>query len=326
MNIKTWVTLCLATVMTASVAGCGPSAERADADPATAPLDAAPLGVAEGAEAPGEGDTAGLSPAQHEATKAAAVPVDITNSIGMKLVLIPAGEFMMGSGKSPEALAAEFEIKAGYFEDEHPQHRVRLTKPFYLGNCEVTQGQWERVMGTRPWSDIYYMKEGSEYAATHVSWEDAVAFCRKLSAKEGKEYRLPTEAEWEWACRAGTTTAYHFGDDGSRLSDYASWGRLFGNGNCVDLVGQKKPNPWGLYDMHGNVWEWCADWFDYYVNSPVEDPQGPTNGSIRVARGGSWESFAENLRSAHRGAFTPDYRHYALGFRLALVPADESSK
>ena len=177
----------------------------------------------------------------------------IENSIGMVLVPIPAGEFMMR---------------------DQPLHRVTLTKSFYLGRTEVTQGQWKAVMGTTPWNSEKFVKEGDDYPATNVGWEDAVEFCRKLSEKEGVEYRLPTEAEWEYACRAGTTTAYSFGDDESQLGEYA-WIEE----NTVDvgekyahIVGQKKPNPWGLYDMHGNVFEWCQDWYGEYPSGAVTDP------------------------------------------------------
>ncbi len=244
-------------------------------------------------------------------------PREIENSIGMKLILIPPGEFQMGSPESGEDRD----------DDEGPMHRVRLTKPFYLGLHEVTQGEWERVMGTRPWSGKSYVKEGSDYAATHVSWEDAVEFCKKLSAKEGREYRLPTEAEWEYACRAGTETAYQFGDDASRLGDYA-W--YYDNAWDADekyahVVGRKQSNGFGLFDMHGNVWEWCTDWFDsdYYANSPVDDPTGPASGSYRVYRGGCWFLNAWGCRSAYRCRNTPGIRSYYLGFRVALVPADE---
>ena len=172
----------------------------------------------------------------------------LTNSIGMKLKLIPAGEFQMGSPANEEDR-----------EDDEHHHRVRITKPFYLGVYEVTQGQWEAVMETRPWSDKGYVKEGPDYAASYVSWDAAREFCELLSKREGKTYRLPTEAEWEYSCRGGTTTAYHFGNNASRLGEYA-WYDV--NASDVDeqyshRVGQKKANPFGLHDMHGNVLPWC---------------------------------------------------------------------
>ena len=244
---------------------------------------------------------------------------EVTNSIGMKLKLMPAGEFLMGSPETEE----------NRDDDEH-QHRVRITKPFYLGVTEVTQGQWEAVMGTRPWSGETYVKEGSDYAASYVSWEDAVEFCKKLSSKEGTTYRLPTEAEWEYACRGGTTTVYHFGDDASRLGDYA-W--FDDNAHDVDekyahRVAQKKANPYGLHDMHGNLWEWCADWYDsdYYENSPTDDPAGPTTGSSRVLRGGGWYDYPRGCRSAYRCLNSPGFRIYVLGFRVASVPVDASGR
>jgi formylglycine-generating enzyme required for sulfatase activity len=242
-------------------------------------------------------------------------PKDFTNSIGMKLKLIPAGEFQMGSPADKEDR-----------DDEH-QHPVRITKPFYVGVTEVTQGQWEAVMGTRPWSDEEYVKDGPDYAASYVSWEDAREFCERLSKREGKTYRLPTEAEWEYSCRGGTTTAYHFGDDASRLDEYAWF-----DDNAYDVdekyahrVGQKKANPFGLHDMHGNVWEWCADWYesDYYKASPVDDPTGPSTASDRVYRGGSWSFSARFCRSADRSWNARSRRGSYLGFRVALVPSSE---
>lgn len=150
------------------------------------------------------------------------VPVEITNSIGMKLKLIPAGEFLMGSPEDDK-----------YRSPNEQEHCVRITKPYYQGTTEVTQGQWEKVMGNRPWSGELFVKEGSDNAATHVRWDDAVEFCKKLSAQEGRTYLLPTEAEWEYACRAGTTTVYSFGDDSSSLGSYAWF-----DGNA-DQVGEE---------------------------------------------------------------------------------------
>jgi formylglycine-generating enzyme required for sulfatase activity len=249
-------------------------------------------------------------------------PKQFTNSIGMQLVKIPAGEFMMGSGKSAAETAKLFDSKAEYYEDQHPQHRVQITKPFYMATTEVTQGQWKTVMGTEPWKGEEDVKEGADYAASYVSWEDATEYCRKLSQKEGKTYRLPTEAEWEFACRAGSTTMYSFGEDASRLGDYAWYDK-----NAYDVgekythrAGRKKANAFGLYDMHGNVWEWCQDWYgeDYYGKSPISDPSGPSSGSTRVLRGGSWSRSALLNRSANRLWLSPDYRSYlrGLGFRV----------
>lgn len=256
----------------------------------------------------------------------------LTNGIGMKLTLIPAGEFLMGSGTSAEEIARIFDSKAEYFEDEFPQHRVRITQPFYMQSTEVTQGQWKSVMGSEPWDGKDYVKTGSDYAATYVSWDDAVEFCRKLSESErrsgrlttNQQYTLPTESQWEYACRAGSTTRYSFGDDESRLKDYAWF-----DDNAWDIgekyahrVGQKRPNAFGLYDMHSNVWEWCQDWYekDYYANSPGSNPSGPLSGSYRVYRGGSWNGSPQSARSAIRNGYTPDDRSSNLGFRVAISP------
>jgi len=237
--------------------------------------------------------------------------VEITNSIGMKLKLIPAGEFMMGS----ETLS-----------HKSPQHKVRITKPFCLGVYEVTQADYEEVMGKNP---SWFSKEGSgaekvsgkdtsHYPVEQVSWDDATEFCKRLSAKEGKTYRLPTEAEWEYACRAGTRTKYSFGNDDSQLGEHAWYG---GNSDeKTHPVGGKKPNAWGLHDMHGNVWEWCADWHGVYASEEVSDPSGPETGSDRVYRGGGWSFPAGYCGSSFRIGIEPAYRD-DLGFRVAADPS-----
>jgi formylglycine-generating enzyme required for sulfatase activity len=201
-------------------------------------------------------------------------------------------------------------------DHEKPQHKVSISKPFYLGKFAVTQSQWEAVMGSNP-SEF----KGRSNPVENVSWADAQEFIKHLSAKEGhSRYRLPTEAEWEYAARAGTTGTYSFGDDADSLGRYAWY-----DGNSGDKthpVGQKQSNPWGLYDMHGNVWEWVQDWFDkeYYSRSPGTDPKGPSSGSSRVLRGGSWFINAWSCRSALRGYYTPGGRNGSFGFRLALSP------
>jgi formylglycine-generating enzyme required for sulfatase activity len=238
----------------------------------------------------------------------------ITDSIGMQFVAIPAGTFTMGDANG---------------DDDETPHQVTLTKSFHLGVYEVTQEQYERVMGTNP-----SKFEGPQNPVEHVSWGNAVEFCRKLSElpaekSAGHVYRLPTEAEWEYACRAGTTTKYSFGDSESELGDYAwyssnstypksdgFWSGLFKDSRTHHPVGEKKPNAWGLYDMHGNVFEWCQDWHGYYPSGSVTDPTGAASGSVRVCRGGSWVSFSVNCRSAYRYWYSPDYRDYFLGFRV----------
>lgn len=214
----------------------------------------------------------------------------------MKLatVKIQSGKFAMGSPAS----------ETGRQRDE-TQKSVTIDKDFYMGESEVTQAQWKAVMGTTPWKGQDYVKEGDAYPATYVSWDDAQAFMEKVSKLTGKKVRLPSEAEWEYACRAGTTTAYSFGDSDRNLSDYAWYDK---NAYNIDEkyaheVKTKKPNPWGLYDMHGNVWEWC------------EDRYGATS---RGLRGGSWGDDPGYCRSAIRGRFTPDLRYDHVGFRVVL--------
>ena len=251
-------------------------------------------------------------------------PIETTNSIGMKLRLIPTGQFMMGSPDSDTNAERR----------EKPQHLVKVTKPFYLGVFEVTQQQYEKVMDRNP-----SRFKGPRNPVNQVNWHDAVEFCQKLSAlsaekSSGRHYRLPTEAEWEFACRAGSTTVYGFGDEASRLGDYA-W--FSGNSrDTVHPVGRKKPNAWGLYDMHGNVWEWCQDWFGNYPASRLGrlsflipprriDPTGPKSGSYRVYRGGGIEKHAlKRLRSASRGAGVT-LAHFTLGFRVVCETTSERS-
>jgi formylglycine-generating enzyme required for sulfatase activity len=233
----------------------------------------------------------------------------IVNGIGMKLTLIPAGEFHMGSPNSePDR------------EDDETRHLVKITKPFYFGVYEVTQQQYEKVMGARPWQVDRDHKEGADYPAVGVSWDDAVEFCRRLSKQEGVEYRLPTEAEWEYACRAGMTTAYSFGDGEAKLGQYAWYAKntIKNDEPYAHPVGQKLPNPWGLYDLHGNVWEWCHDWLAPYGSEKVvSDPMGPAEGDDRVLRGGSFTMMAWVVRSANRKSNLPDTRSSLSGFRVA---------
>ena len=230
------------------------------------------------------------------------VPIEMINSLEMKFSFIPAGEFLMGSPESDTKKDAEGK----------PQHRVRITKPFYLGQTAVTQWQWKAVMNIRHWDlEGSMSRAGNNYPVMNVSWDDATEFCRKLSAKEGKIYRLPTEAEWEYACRAGTKTKFHFGDDDSRYHDYDLY-LIDESPYEVYVVGSKRANPWDLYDMHGNVWEWCSDWYGAYGESPATDPTGPVEGDDRVFRGGG--------RSATRKWNKPVLRRNHLGFRVVLVP------
>jgi formylglycine-generating enzyme required for sulfatase activity len=234
-----------------------------------------------------------------------------SNDLGMKFRLIPGGTFGMGSATGQGSDA------------ERPQHKVTISRGFYFGVHTVTQGQWQKLMGTTPWQGRDFVKIGGKIAATYISWEDSVEFCQRLSARDGRRYRLPTEAEWEWSCRAGTTTQYSFGDDERLLDKYTWYGGIIGNGNCrkepyAHAVGQKLANPFGLHDMHGNVWEWCSDWYDseYYGKSPEQDPAGPASGSLRVVRGGGWDGGPVRLRSCNRTFLTPDSRRDLVGLRV----------
>jgi len=254
-------------------------------------------------------------PASLEGTRAGETrEITLPKEVKLKLVWCPPGKFKMGE-ETNETNAVD----------------VTLSKGFWLGQTEVTQGQWQGVMQTTPWKGEYYVQEGANYAASWVSWADATDYCRKLTESEravGRlpadwEYALPSEAQWEYACRAGSTTNYSFGYDPSQLGDYA-WFAM----NALDVdqkyaheVGQKRASDWSLHDMHGNVFEWCRDWHGDKLPGGT-DPSGATTGSLRVYRGGSWYHTPGSCRSAERGGNTPDYRRNDLGFRVALVPAE----
>ena len=229
-------------------------------------------------------------------------PKEFTNSLGMKFVWIPPGTFMMGSPKEEK----------GRNEDEI-QHKVTLTKGFYLGVYLVAQEEWEAVMDTNP--SVH--KHEKNLPVERVNWENCQEFLKRIGKKDGHTYRLPTEAEWEYSCRAGSKGAYFFGEDRKLLGQYAWYEE--NSERKTHPVGQKKPNEWGLYDMHGNVWEWCADWLGEYPKSDVVDPKGPDAGIRRVVRGGSYFSNASNVRSADRRYPMPMAYLSYFGFRVAMT-------
>ncbi len=235
---------------------------------------------------------------------------EIVTPSGIPMVLIPGGEFVMGSSRGED--------------DERPPHKVRI-RAFYMDKYEVTQESFTALMGRNPskW-------KGPKRPVEQVSWIAAVKYCNMRSLKDGLQpcydlktlacnfdatgYRLPTEAEWEYACRAGTTAAYSFGDDARKLPAYAWFKANAGRG--THPVGLKAPNPWGLYDMHGNVWEWCNDFYaeDYYASSPAEDPKGPASGEERVLRGGGWSADASGCRSSARYSEPPGFADVCFGY------------
>ncbi|MDY6972428.1 MAG: tol-pal system protein YbgF, partial [Thermodesulfobacteriota bacterium] len=230
------------------------------------------------------------------------------NSLDMMFVYLPPGVFEMGSPLDEPGR-----------NDDELHHRVTLTRGFYMQTTEVTKGQWEAVMGTRPWSGKKYVIDNADSPAVFVSWEDCQEFIKEINRKEGVDkYGLPSEAEWEYACRARSATKYFFGRHDGGLMNYAwikknTWnlGRRYAH-----MVGTKKANPWGLFDMHGNVWEWCRDWYGEYPSSPVTDPEGPLWGTEKVLRGGSWLRYARYCRSASRFKRAMNVASRHIGFRL----------
>ena len=217
--------------------------------------------------------------------------VKTVNGVEFAFRFCPAGKFMMGSPSSEKGRNAD-EI----------QHEVTLTKGFWMMETQVTQKQWQAIMGNNPSKNI-----GENHPVEQVSWNDCQAFCKKC-VELGFPLQLPTEAQWEYACRAGTTDAFI-----GELNDIA-WYRSTGGGR-LHPVAMKKPNAWGLYDMIGNVWEWCQDWKANYPNWSVTDPAGPSSGTLRVNRGGGYGSWVEGCRSAYRGGGAPDHIDDKLGFR-----------
>jgi formylglycine-generating enzyme len=216
--------------------------------------------------------------------------------IAMRFAQIESGKFTMGSPQEEKGR-----------DNDEIQQEITIEKGFRMAITEVTQSQWKAIMGTTPWKNQEQVKDGEHFPASFVNWEDALAFCQKLSQKTGKTARLPTQSQWEFACRAGTTTAYSFGNDESQLPDYGWFGGVVGDGNAKEepyahCVGSKKPNPWGLQDMHGNMWEWCSD----------------QDGAWCFLRGGCWFVESQYCRSADRRKDFPDTRNNIFGFRVCL--------
>ena len=227
---------------------------------------------------------------------------DLGQGVSLEMGLIPAGKFMMGSATSEKNLGID-----------ETKHEVTITKPFYMGKYEVTQGQWQAIMGDNPSGKT----KGAKLPVTNVSWEDCQEFIKKLNQKTNGGYRLPTEAEWEYSCRAGTTTAYSFGDKITPQDANYEDSKI---GKPV-AVGSYKPNAFGLYDMHGNVNEWCEDWDAPYPEGAVTDPRGPATGTIRVLRGGCFLYGESDARSSYRlNCFTPTTPYFYNGFRLVRTP------
>ena len=253
----------------------------------------------------------------------------LINSLGMEFALIPAGTFLMGSP----------ETEATRKRDEGPQRPITISRPFYLGVYAVTQEQYQAVMGANPSQFTAETGGGPAHPVETVNWEEAVEFCRRLSQwpaeeRNGRVYRLPTEAEWEYACRAGTTTAFHYGPALSSREANLHGGQPYFAPPGPHLerttpVGSYAPNAFGLYDLHGNVWEWCQDWYSdtYLADVAAVDPVGPTDGTHRVQRGGCWNAYGECCRAAYRSSNDPPTRQMnCVGFRVALTVNEPGPK
>ncbi len=290
----------LAVVLISAVTNSGRADEKSEQlprdqpSPLTAPFDAAQAKAAQEAWAKSLGKPS---------------PVE-KNSIGMDLVLIPPGRFRMGSPLTERDR-----------QEDEVQTDVTLTKAFYLGRTEVTQAQWQAVMGTTPRKSGFLrrsVREGDDYAAPYLSWKDATEFCRKLSERENAIYRLPTEAEWEYACRGGQTARFSFGDREEEIGAYAwYWGNTERLGEkFAEKVRRNRPNPFGLYDMHGNVREWCDDFYHDELPGGI-DPLVANGDSLRVLRGGGWTDRRDECRSARRFSASPEFGGAADGFRVA---------
>ncbi|MBX3730770.1 MAG: formylglycine-generating enzyme family protein [Candidatus Sumerlaeia bacterium] len=238
----------------------------------------------------------------HPGSGATVETIDLGSGVSMSLVWIPPDTFTMGSPSS----------ESGRHSDEGPQTRVTLTRGFWMGETEVTQAQWNAVMGSEGNPSHF---KGDDLPVETVSWGDAMEFCRRLSERSGRTVTLPTEAQWEYACRAGTPTRYSFGDGQAALPNYAWFSS--NSGNQTQPVRARQPNAWGLYDMHGNVLEWCLDFYvDSFPGGIETDPAGPSSGWDHVIRGGSFYDEPAYLRSADRSKSAPGNRVKAIGFRV----------
>jgi len=284
-----------------------------------------------------------VSPEQVAAAKKLGVPVAFENSVGMRFVLIPPGTFMMGSRDPAAEVARRCNMpnaQAGWFYDEHPRHKVTLTAAFYMAIHEVTQRCYEAVTNPNPkpedkkFSDQYPEEfRGQNHPVVNVSWDDADKFCKALSsleAEKGREHFLPTEAQWEYACRAGTETPFSFGETISTKQanyhgDYTYGDGRKGKNRARPLpVGSLAPNAWGLYDMHGNVSEWCTDRYGPYGSAAETDPKGPEEGGERILRGSSWRSYPGACRCAFRLRGGGGSRSYNIGFRVCCAISSKS--
>jgi formylglycine-generating enzyme required for sulfatase activity len=234
--------------------------------------------------------------------------IDLGDGVKMEFVLIQPGSFVMGTDEDNDPDS-----------DASPRRRVTLTQPFYLGKYEVTQEQWEKVMGRNP---SHF--QGAKQPVDTVSWNACQEFLAKLQKRTGRKFALPTEAQWEFACRAGTRTPWSFGDSDAAMGDYA-WNRD-NSGQTTHAVGEKQPNAWGLYDMHGNVAEWCADWYakHTYSRGDATDPFGPSSGDSRIARGGAWGDDSGYLKCTYRNCSGPDNATDGIGLRCVMLVAQSS--
>jgi formylglycine-generating enzyme required for sulfatase activity len=254
--------------------------------------------------------------------EASSGPKTLLNSVGMAFVLVPAGTFQMGSP----------DTEPGHRTNEGPVHEIVIGKTFYMSTQPVTQAAYMAVTGRNPSWFTAEKKGGKDHPVEMVSWDEASAFCRLLSERSdertaGRSYRLPTEAEWEYSCRAGTNAPFGHG-----LSFAIGQGNFdtsypYGDGSPGPMIGRTNPvtrypaGAWGLFDSHGNVWEWCADWYSegYYRTSPLRDPTGPASGKFKVLRGGSWRNQATACRAAYRNALAPHQKDSATGFRVVMA-------
>ena len=251
--------------------------------------------------------------------------LDLADKVTMQLILIPAGKFMMGGEVSAADTAGRFKkygAQESYYAGEYPRREVTISKPFYMARREITRAQWIAVMGSEPWKGKKCDKPTAGDIANHVSWDDADKFRQTLAKKIGRKVTLPTEAQWEYACRAGSKSTFSFGDDESRLMLYAWYAAntLVVNEPYPHTAGRKHPNTWGLYDMHGNAAEWCRDFYaeKFYENSPTVDPENTAKTEHRVLRGGQWGLYPDSCRSAYRLKDAPTATQCSYGFRVVI--------